>query len=274
VVVAELVEQGFLTKEMAKRKQVYRRSAKQGLPDLARYRNQHGVRTAGLDAMVAYSGGGGCAMQTLRVHLGDKTAEACGRCDHCTGEALQLNSEGDAEQWLASRPVIVPGYRKSLRQGRALFDSGRRSQRFLDFMRSRTSESADAAMVADLTALAASIGPGHTVVPLPTGTWAARDEVAAALGMPVWRGLCWRDQPEERQGRLLNNNQRMANVKARMMVSEGPPTGPLLLLDDYTGSGATLREAARALEKAGHRGPRVPLTVAKVRWRLGRPGIV
>jgi ATP-dependent DNA helicase RecQ len=51
-------------------------------------------------------------------------------------------------------------------------------------------------------------------------------------------------------------------------------SGNVLLVDDYTGSGSTLREAARALEAAGHTGRRIPLAVARVRWRLGRPGIV
>jgi predicted amidophosphoribosyltransferase len=50
--------------------------------------------------------------------------------------------------------------------------------------------------------------------------------------------------------------------------------GRLLLVDDYVGSVATFKEACRALRAAGHDGPFVSLAVARVRWRLGRPGIV
>jgi hypothetical protein len=59
-------------------------------------------------------------------------------------------------------------------------------------------------------------------------------------------------------------------MSARMPL----PSGRLLLLDDYTGSVATFKEACRALRAAGHDGPFVTLAVARVRWRLGRPGIV
>jgi predicted amidophosphoribosyltransferase len=92
--------------------------------------------------------------------------------------------------------------------------------------------------------------------------------------MPVWDGLAWQEPPEARQGTLLNNDQRTANVDRRMTVVGKPPEGGILLLDDYTGSGATLREAARVLKVAGHTGVKIPITLARVRWRLGRPGMV
>jgi predicted amidophosphoribosyltransferase len=52
------------------------------------------------------------------------------------------------------------------------------------------------------------------------------------------------------------------------------PAGRILLLDDYVGSVSTFKEACRALRATGHEGPFVSLAVARVRWRLGRPGIV
>lgn len=49
----------------------------------------------------------------------------------------------------------------------------------------------------------------------------------------------------------------------------------LLILDDYTGSGATLKEAVRTLRKQGSvSGEIVPLTMARVRWRLGAKGMI
>ena len=51
--------------------------------------------------------------------------------------------------------------------------------------------------------------------------------------------------------------------------------GSILILDDYMGSGATLREAVRTLRQVGgFRGSLVPLAVARVRWRLGAPGMI
>jgi ATP-dependent DNA helicase RecQ len=50
--------------------------------------------------------------------------------------------------------------------------------------------------------------------------------------------------------------------------------GDLLVLDDFIGSGATLREAGRVLRKAKFPGAIVPLTLARVRWKLGAAGRV
>jgi len=274
VVVAELVEQGFVDKKMVKRRQVYDDTGRRGEPELSRYRNQHAVRSQGLDAMIAYATGSECLMHTLRSHLGDDDSAPCGHCGHCRGEVLDLDAQGDSDAWLASRPVVVRGYRKLLGEGRALLDSGRRSPAFRDFMRTRAAGPPTPDTLNALTALAKRVGAGHTLVPLPSSTWGGRAAVIAAIGLPVWDGLRWSQQPEARQGTLLNNDQRKANVQGLMTVTGSPPTGPVLLLDDYTGSGATLREAARALKKAGHDGTRTTLAVARVRWRLGRPGIV
>jgi ATP-dependent DNA helicase RecQ len=274
VVVAELVEQGFFVKELRGRTQVYTTGEARGEPELTRYRNQHQARTEGLDAMLAYADSTECLMHTLRRHLGDDESEPCGRCGPCSGADLGLEGGGDAQAWLESRPVIVRGFRSLLVEGRALYDSGRRSQRFVDFMKSRSQGAPDPETLTALAALAADLGPEHTLVPLPSSSWAGRTATIEAVDLPVWGGLQWRDAPSVRQGTLLNNDQRRANVHGCMTVAGPPPTGGLLLLDDYTGSGATLREAARALKAAGHEGARVPLTVAQVRWRLGRPGIV
>ncbi len=274
VVLAELVEQTFLEKQLEGRRQVYVPTGHDAAPELSRYRNQHAVRTRGLAAMMDYARGDECLMHTLRRHLGDRESAPCGRCDRCRGESLELRADGDAADWLGARPVIVRGYRSVLAEGRALYDSGRRSNAFRRFMQGRTSGAPSEQTLAALAKLARSLGPDCTLVPLPSSSWAGRDRAIAALDMPVWDGLSWTEPPEARQGTLLNNDQRKANVDKRMIARRPAPAGDVLLLDDYTGSGATLREAARALKKAGHKGARTPLTIAQVRWRLGRPGIV
>ncbi len=118
------------------------------------------------------------------------------------------------------------------------------------------------------------------VVALPSTTWAQRQAlcewIARRLGVPAFRDLLtWRQAPHSRQGELLNNDQRRDNVKGKMTVTASPPAGAVLLLDDYCGSGATLREAGRALQKdARFEYDIVPVTVARVRWRLGARGMI
>ena len=285
VVLAELVEQGFLVKRSmklaGKRRQVYARTDLQAIPDLGRYHNQGRVRTTGLDAMTRYAEGRvGCLMQALRTALGDAAAAACGRCSDCTGEALRPPPEVEvttAATWLAARPVALPASsRHRLRPGRALFDSSRRGRAFVDFMRTRVSAPLSEDTLDRLAEVARTLGDFTAVIPLPSRTWRFRDatarSLAARLSIPMLDALRWDQPPEARQGELLNNDQRRANVSGRIEVCATPPPGDLLLLDDYTGSGATLREAAYALK--AHDGDFAPITVARVRWRLGRSGIV
>ena len=49
---------------------------------------------------------------------------------------------------------------------------------------------------------------------------------------------------------------------------------PRLLLDDYIGSGNTIKEAARALRAMSALNEIVPFTIAAVKWRLGKQGFV
>jgi predicted amidophosphoribosyltransferase len=53
------------------------------------------------------------------------------------------------------------------------------------------------------------------------------------------------------------------------------PKGAILLLDYYIGSGATMNEAARALNHHGFLKHKiVPFTIASVTWRVGKKGII
>lgn len=119
------------------------------------------------------------------------------------------------------------------------------------------------------------------IAPVPSTTWPARDRVAHGLadglGGAMIDGLAWEEAPPDRQGTLLNNDQRRQNVSQRMTwVGPPPPLGAtVIVLDDYVGSGATMREAARVLKKGVKiTGLVIPVAVARIKWRLGRPGIV
>ena len=83
--------------------------------------------------------------------------------------------------------------------------------------------------------------------------------------------------PLARQGELLNNDQRQHNIAQRMIARTDKtiPYGTILLLDDYTGSGATLNEAARALRDQPQIEHEIfPFTIAAVKWRLGKKGMI
>jgi ATP-dependent DNA helicase RecQ len=286
VVLAELVEQGLLAREVQKRTQFYVPGPSTGAPDLSRYRTQEQVRRQGLQRMVGYARAEeGCLMRTLRTSLGDPEATSCGRCGPCTGATTPSASpEGlaAATAWLQGRPVGVSGSaRMKLDDGFALFDSQHRSPGFLTFMQSRKAGTLPGTELERLCAMGQELATTKisAVVPLPSQSWAGRsaaaEAVARAVGAPVVDVLEWRERPQARQGELSNNDQRQANVEGKMRARGPVPRGRVLLLDDYTGSGATLREAARVLRREqGYEGTLAPLTVARVRWRLGRPGIV
>jgi ATP-dependent DNA helicase RecQ len=290
VVVAELVEQGYLEKRAAGGKQVYVRTRRRGKPELDRYVRQLEVRTRELDAMLRYGAlEAGCLMAALRSALGDAAAAACGRCSVCRGQssAVDLRSAApEAERWLADRPaVIAASKRPEMDEGLALLDAELRGALLGELLHGRSTaavlpEALEALLRRRLDELAQRVAFG-AVVAVPSRTWTQREAAARlaarTLDVPVYMDLLvWRHPPEARQGELLNNDQRRQNVDGRMGLggTDALLRDAVLLLDDYTGSGATLREAARVLRKeAKFTGPIVPLTLARVRWRLGARGM-
>ena len=124
--------------------------------------------------------------------------------------------------------------------------------------------------------------PCTAIVVIPSKTWVQREQfansLADALKLPLYLdALSWRKEPTLRQGECLNNDQRKHNVYQNMVatVYDKKPKGAILLFDDYVGSGATLKEAARALIKdADLKHPIIPFTIANVKWRLGKRGMI
>jgi ATP-dependent DNA helicase RecQ len=322
VVLAELMEQGFIEKIKQGKRQVYALKERAGSPNLERYVRQRAVKDKELEAMLGFGERQvSCLMQTLRVALGDRAAEACGHCSLCRPQAWSFAADQrpdneqpeserpDSEQpdaafeaarrWLEYRDIPIPQSRvPTFSEGLTLLNSEDRAPLYAQFMRRRANEAAPdlpAGLSELLSTKLASLAQRYqfaAVVGLPSRTWAQRQStlrsIGQALDCPLVDGLlCWDQQPETRQGERLNNDQRKENVSGKMGLAgsgpveqlrdalDGEDNAAVLLVDDYIGSGHTLKEAVRTLRKqAGVEAEIVPLTMAKVRWRLGRRGMI
>ncbi|MFC2049549.1 RecQ family ATP-dependent DNA helicase, partial [Chlamydiota bacterium] len=145
IVLAELLEQGFLAKQSQKGVQVYSRLNKDAAPDLSRYSNQQSVKNDELRKMIRYGNQTQkCRMSFLREALGDKAAAACGHCDICQ-PCPPYNTDYDpskASEWLKDRPhPISPITLHKVSAGLSLLDSKVRSSLFVRFMLERKSAS-------------------------------------------------------------------------------------------------------------------------------------
>lgn len=285
IVLAELIEQKFLRKESVKGTQVYKTDRPEQSLDLSRYTTQHLVKTEELNKIISYAEQReGCRMSLLRKALGDSSPSACGRCDVCQKQTpLASPNSGAAMQWLSMRPVPIAGAKiNRISPGFSLFDSKLRTPPFLRFMRERAErEQVDPEILLMLLKQASSLDcPVGAVVSLPSRTWKGQMAYARALAghlnVPLLSDLLmWQTLPEKRQGELLNNDQRHFNVHEKMTAnrSVAVPAGALILFDDYIGSGATIKEAARCLRKTAEH-PLIPFTIASLKWRLGKPGFI
>ena len=294
IVIAELLEQNFLDKFSKEGLQVYRVLRNEKALDLSRYINQYKVKSQELKNMLNYADlKTGCRMGLLRQTLGDQDAQPCQQCDLCSKTSLQLNFSAEklkqVNDWLDNRPIpIAPAAKEKISAGISVLDGKMRSPLFINFMRQRgSSQPGSLGMEEELLLLLkkhlSSLGLGRriaAIVPLPSRTWVGRNQVAEVLakhlGVPVMYDLLsWRDLPLKRQGELLNNDQRHHNVHHHMCVNfQGSiPNGSLILLDDYIGSGNTIKEAARALRATKKFNQElIPFTVAALKWHLGKPG--
>lgn len=297
VVVAELIEQGYLVKSFVNGRQVYNRTPKSAPPDLTRYRVQYEVRQQELAAILRYAEPNKmCLMQRLRQALGDPTNARCCHCDACANQFTPVLPHPaeikSIDQWLQQRLVVIDVMKTyKTEPGVSVLDSKLRSPLFIHFMKQRTAPLVNAEWPLDMELLPlikkyllrlAQQYRFSSLVVIPSRTWTARavlaNWIAKQLSIPLLLDyLCWRELPPARQGELLNNDQRRYNVDRHMTFAKGRhlPVGAVLVLDDYTGSGSTLSEAARVLRKeAGFNGHLVPFTVAQIKWRLGKAGMI
>ncbi|MCP4752709.1 MAG: RecQ family ATP-dependent DNA helicase [Proteobacteria bacterium] len=299
VILSELIEQKLVVKEINQKKQVYRRTDTVTDLNLDRYRIQQSVRQKELEAILSYGKGAvDCLMHGLRSALGDTESSPCGRCSLCRPEdhSVATASRGKAEtrEWLSTRELpILAVKRPEMSEGIAVLNGELRSELFVSFMRKRSqttdpshgrklSKELCTLLMKKITLLAERYRIG-SIVPLPSRTWLQREFTAHLikqhLKVPVHEDLLvWDPVPAARQGELLNNDQRRENVRGKMKLTVNPSVpgpGAILLLDDYIGSGATLKEAARALRQQGNLDNEiVPLAIARIRWRIGAKGII
>ncbi|MFI5343861.1 MAG: RecQ family ATP-dependent DNA helicase, partial [Chlamydiales bacterium] len=269
IVIAELIEQGFLEKYSLNGSQVYALLPNHKVPDLSRYSNQYEVKSLELRRMLEYGEmADKCRMASLRTALGDQEAERCGQCDLCRAPSFQFahtpQKIAAINDWLARRPLpIAPIHATKTSPGLSVLNGQMRSPQFICFMKQRAEPSADhfrlpEELISLLKIHLKSVLGNHLaacIAPIPSRTWTGRDQMAAYLadflGVPAHLDLlAWKTLPEKRQGELLNNDQRHHNVHEKMMAIQQPamlPKGAIILLDDYIGSGNTLKESARAL---------------------------
>lgn len=297
VVIAELIEQGFIHKTKLNGSQVYLSTSKKLQPDLTRYSNQYQVKTNELDAILNYGEQkNACRMLTLRTALGDEQASPCSHCDICTQQFISNEIDNgkiiSITNWLTQQTVpIKPSRINNTAEGMAILNGTFRSRLFIEFMqqRMRNNSKYPSGLSEELLELIKKylkilVKKYHfsAILPIPSRTWAHRKDIAIAiakvLNVPVLLDfLFWKELPANRQGELLNNNQRAFNVDKKMTFDQKQvlPQGTILLLDDYIGSGATISEAARVLRKnANLKQEIVPFTIAAVKWKLGEPGMV
>jgi ATP-dependent DNA helicase RecQ len=293
IIIAELLEQGFLAKSSLSGVQIYSRLNKNEPPDLSRYANQLTVKKGELRKMLSYAyQAEQCRMALLRETLGDTSVTNCSHCDICRPASHQSSpapeDRGRVAEWLKDRPLpIAPIALYKVSAGISILDSKVHSPLFVRFMKERASVSTYQEMDGELIDLLLKhfkeITLGKTVggiVPVPSTTWKARDSILQLLSchfnIPVMHELLrWKEPPPKRQGELLNNDQRHHNVHQRMEVNPpvAIPSDSLIVFDDYIGSGNTLKEAARALRSGKTiKNELIPFTVAAVKWHLGKPG--
>jgi ATP-dependent DNA helicase RecQ len=291
IIIAELIEQEFLSKSSVKGVQVYSSLNKNTPPDLSRYENQQIVKREELQKMLQYGRQTKeCRMAILRTTLGDASASDCGHCDICNPiQALrELKDHQYITDWLKERSLPMPPialYKVS--EGISILDSKIRSPLFIRFMKERTTASSYQEMDENLIQLllkhfgkVKDTSKIEGIIPIPSRTWKAQESILQLLSnhfnIPILQDLLyWKEMPTQRQGELLNNDQRHHNVHRKMEINSSVliPAGPLLLFDDYTGSGNTLKEAARAIRNGKSINNKlIPFTIASLKWHLGKPG--
>src|SRR5829696_3788184 len=242
--------------------------------DAERYERITALRRREQAAMAQLGADGRCLMRALQEELDDPAPENCGRCSVCAGPRyagpLDPALVREAALHLRSRPLVIevkkmaPGPEGAMRkipdgvrteEGRALarlgdggwdplVQQGRRAGRFADELVDAAAEAVRSwgAPVQWLAAVPSRRNP--ELVP----DFARR--LAARLGLPCEPVLARTgDGPPQRE--MANSQQQVANVRGQFAVTQAPPSGPCLLVDDIRFSGWTLAMVGGQLRGRG-----------------------
>jgi ATP-dependent DNA helicase RecQ len=260
--------------------------------DGERYARVAAARSSEQQAMRDYVATPGCRMEFLRRQLDDPEAGPCGRCDRCTGRALDL---GVSEVSLAAartcldRPGVELPAKKLWPTGMAALgvplagkvrtpsEVGRAVARLSDVGWGNRLRplfaGADAPVPEDVLRAVVEVLAAWgwaerptSVVAMPSrsrpqlvGSLAAR---IAALGRLSLLGTLERVRDEPAAVGRSNSAQRLRSVYGAFSAAGLRfEKGPVLLVDDRSDSGWTLAEATRVLREAGS-GPVLPLVLA------------
>ena len=258
--------------------------------DADRYARVAADRAAEQQAMRAYAATDGCRMEFLRRQLDDPDAAPCGRCDRCTGRAVDPTVTGAslaAAQAALGRPGVEVEPRKMWPTGLAELagrippelqaDSGRALGRLSDVgwgNRLRDVVAApDADVPEDVLRAVVQVLAGWDWEQRPAGIVAlpsrSRPRLVASLAcrlaelgrLPLLGTLARVRDDGHRGG--SNSAQRLLAVHGAFAVPAGLelPHGPVLLVDDRIDTGWTMTEAARLLRQRGA-GHVLPLALA------------
>ena len=240
--------------------------------DSRRYEQITELRRAEQRAMATFGADGRCLMRTLQEQLDDPAAADCGRCSVCTtprfGQPPDPGLVERATRHLRSRPVALEQKKMAPDASGAMrripedvrLESGWALARFGDggWWPAVERGLRDGRFDPDLlAALAQAVAPARpawlTSVPsvrLSGVLDALAKHVAAELGVPHLM-LVERVEPRPPQREMANAVQQAANVRGAFRVTDAPPPGAGVLLDDSRHSGWTLAMVGGQLRRAG-----------------------
>jgi ATP-dependent DNA helicase RecQ len=274
VVLAELIEQGYVEKIEHEKRQAYRSLGRslQAL-DLSRYERQGTTRRGELKAMLAYGRqNAGCYMVTLCAALGDTALPPCGKCAACKQQPSRLIPDvSSARAWLDRRTAVIPaGARSGHLPGVAVIDGGDFSLEATEVL-GRRDVLSQPELRARLDYALDALAQVDAVVLVPSLRWTKRIEhgeyMAKRLDVPLLAdAVSWKEAPAAAQPDLQNDEQRRSNVQSKMTAVQ-VKGARVLLVDDAVASLATMREAVRALRAANKQDLTVtPFALVKTRW--------
>jgi ATP-dependent DNA helicase RecQ len=243
------------------------------------------------EAMRAYATTDGCRMAFLRSALDDPMAAPCGRCDRCTGIALDPAVDPDliveAGAFLRSaRLEIEPRKRwpNGLGDPKGTIDAAVRVEtgRVLSVLGDggwgsvvRAARSSGRPVSDELLGALVSLVEGWSPEPAPEWVTAVPSRsaivadvaarLAERLGLPFHDVLTHRDagsQPP--QAEMQNSAQQVGNVYRAFKVKAYVPEAPVLLVDDLVDTRWTMTVAGLCLRIAGS-GPVHPVALATAR---------